>query len=180
MNGQCAPLLLVGMASCLQNRFGYLNGVQVRSSLIRCACFFFLSLQLNLYLPQMNYRSADLLPFRHRIQTVGCFFSTERNSTVISLRSGELHIASLLSLSLPLSLLVSRITQLVLQLLLPGLSLLILQEIVCHGGNIAPLQHMPKAANFHRHFSPSHPHRFKGPFVQSPQASSAKLPRNQC
>lgn len=62
----------------------------------------------------------------------------------------------------------------------PGLSLLFLQEIIRHGSNIAQLQHMPKAANFQRHISPPHPPRLKRAFIQPPQASSTKLPRDQC
>jgi hypothetical protein len=70
--------------------------------------------------------------------------------------------------SLLLGLLVSYVTHIVLQVLLPRLSLLVLQETVRHGSNIAQLQHMPKAVNFQRHISPPHARQLKGAFVQSP------------
>jgi hypothetical protein len=132
----------------------------------------FLSLQLNLCLPQINYRQVNLLHLRRWTQTARYFLSTER-IPLPSLLEQE-------SSALLPSLLVSFVTQVVLQSLLPRLSLLFLQEIVRHGSNITQLQHLPEAANFQRHISPPHPPQLKAAFVQPPQASSAKLPRDQC
>jgi hypothetical protein len=163
---------LVGTASCLSELvLATLNGsgalLPHMMSLLP-----FLSLQSNLCLPQMNYHQVNLLHFRRWTQTARYFLSTER-IPLPSLLEQE-------SSALLPSLLVSFVTQVVLQSLLPRLSLLFLQEIVRHGSNITQLQHLPEAANFQRHISPPHPPQLKAAFVQPPQASSAKLPRDQC
>lgn len=138
MAGVC-PYFWSGRRLAFRIGFGYAE--RLRRALLPHMMYLplFLSLQLNLCLPQTNYHQVNLLHFRRRTETAHCFFSTERvpQSSLSEQESALL-----------LSLLVSCVTQVVLQLLLFRLSLLVLQEIVRHGCNIAQLQLMPKAANF--------------------------------